>query len=150
MGANGLESQAERSSALHGNKPRFASSTVPSLVCKRRLALLQILAKRLIVVIAGEVMDYELNRPFTHLRQMTEGQDPRKIDLRGSDQVRLGASPRGAPPRRRSSASDPSSEEFESSKDFDPKSDLSAFLSGLRFEKRNLLAKFPLDLTVLK
>ena len=125
--------------------PQFASPAVPGLVGKRRPTLLPILVKRLIVGVAGEIVDYELNIPFTYLHQITEGQNPRKIDLSGSDHVRLGASPRGAPFERRSSASNPSSEECESPWSLTSLSDVEASLAGLRFEKRSLLGELPVN-----
>ena len=93
MGPRCSEKWARRDSnpPPHGCEPRFASSTVPRLEGKRRPTLLPILGKRLIVCVAGEIADYELNRPFTYLHQMSAGRNPRNTDLRGSDQVRLGA-----------------------------------------------------------
>jgi hypothetical protein len=58
--------------------------------------LLQILVKRLIVNARGEIVDYKLDRLFTDLRQIAEGQGPRKINSSGSDQIRLGAHTRSA------------------------------------------------------
>jgi hypothetical protein len=133
----------------HGCEPRFASSTVPRLEGKRRPTLLPILGKRLIVCVAGEIADYELNRPFTYLHQMSAGRNLRNTDLRGSDQVRLGASPKRAPLGRRSSPIDstsPPSKEFESPLVGLPIADVTAFLAGLRFEHRDKLADLPFNL----
>jgi hypothetical protein len=58
--------------------------------------LLQILVKRLIVNARGEIVDYKLDRLFTDLRQIAEGQGTRKINSGGSDQIRLGAHTRSA------------------------------------------------------
>ena len=119
------------------------------MVRKRRLTLLHIRVKRPIVGSSGEIVDNELNRSFTYLHQLTEGQNPRKIDLRGSDQVRLGASPKRAPSKRRSSPIDstsPPSKEFESPLVVPPISDVTAFLAGLRFEHRDKLADLPFNL----
>ena len=59
--------------------------------------------------------------------------------------VTNGAAPGAA---ARSSAPNAPSKEFESSQVLRPESDLSAFLSGLRFEKRNVLDELPFDLHI--
>jgi hypothetical protein len=105
--------------------------------------LLRILAKRLIVYQLGEIVGYELNKPFAYLHRIARGNTPGEIVSGGSEQVRLGAQTPRAPFERRSSASNTSSEWFKSSWNPDPKLSLSAFLSGLRFEKRNLLDELP-------
>jgi hypothetical protein len=68
-----------------------------------RWVMLHVRAECLIVNACGEIVDYELNRPFTYLHQTTEGQNPRKIMSSGSDQIRLGAHASGASQSRRSS-----------------------------------------------
>ena len=90
MGAGGLEPQAERSSALHGCEPQFAFSTVSRMVGKRRPTLLQVLVKRLIVNQLGEIVGYELNKPFAYLHRITRENTLGEIVSGGSDQVRLG------------------------------------------------------------
>jgi hypothetical protein len=94
-------------------------------------------------------VDYELNRPFTYLNQITEGQNPRNMISSGSDQICLGAPPQLAPFLRRSSPADsvsPRSEGFESPLVGPPIADVTAFLADLRFEHRDKLADLPLDL----
>ena len=55
--------------------------------------MLQVCAECLMVNVHGEIVDYELNRPFTYLRQITEDQNLHKIMSNGSGQVRLEAPP---------------------------------------------------------
>ena len=64
---------------------------------KLRATLLQVLEKRLVVNTLGDIVDFEMNKPFNYLRQISKGQDPELIMLRGSDQVRLGARAQRAP-----------------------------------------------------
>jgi hypothetical protein len=67
----------------------------------------------------------------------------------GSTLIRLGASEKRAPSKRRSSPVDtvsPPSKGFESPLVVPPINDIETFLAGLRFEKRNLLAELPSDL----
>jgi len=133
----------------HGCEPRFTSSTVPRLEGNWRSTLLPILAKRLIVNQLGEIVGYELNKPFAYLHRIARGNTPIDIGSKGSDQVRLGASPKRAPSKRRSSPIDstsPPSKEFESPLVQPPITDVTAFLAGLRFEHRDKLADLPLHL----
>jgi hypothetical protein len=74
----------------------------------------------------------------------------RNREAYGSEQISLGAHTPGAPKNRRSSASNTPQKEFESPKAIDLKSDLSAFLSSLRFEKRNLMAELRLALAEIE
>jgi hypothetical protein len=115
----------------------------PKLV---RLAMLQVLIKRLIVNSQGENVDIDLNSPFTFLHNISESVDSPIYWSKSSKWIQLGASPRGAPSRRRSSASNSPSEEFESPWAPTSISDVGTFLAGLRFEKRNLLDELPINL----
>ena len=113
------------------------------------MLMLHVCAECLIVNACGEIVDHELDRPFTYLHQITEGQNPRKIMSSGSDQVRLGAQAPGAPSERRScpvKAASSSAERFESPLVVPQITDVKAFLAGLRFEHRDKLADLPLHL----
>jgi hypothetical protein len=136
----------------------------PRLVGKRRPTLLHIRVKRPIVGIAGEIVGYELNKPFAYLHRITGGNTPGEIVSGGSDQVRLGACRKNGTSRSRfylrenggshspkaafgaaarSSPVDsvsPPSKEFESPLVGPPIGDVTAFLAGLRFEHRDKLA----------
>jgi hypothetical protein len=68
---------------------------------------------------------------------------------KSSTWVRLGAQTSGAPPERRSSPiywASSDEKGFESPQVVSPITDVTAFLAGLRFEKRKLLDELPLDL----
>jgi hypothetical protein len=102
-----------------------------------------------IFIVHSEIVDYELNSPFSYLRLVIDNNHSFFDLLVSSTWVRLGASPKRAPSERRSSpvnqASLPS-KEFESPLVVPPINDIETFLTGLRFEKRNLLAGLPSDL----
>ena len=110
--------------------------------------MLHVCAECLIVNACGEIANYELDRPFTYLRQITEGQNPRKIISSGSDQIRLGAQVPGAPSERRSSPVESMAHGFESPQVVSPITNVTAFLACLRFEHRDKLAELPLDLVI--
>ena len=120
-----------------------------------------------IFIVNSEIVDYELSSPFTYLRLVVESNGSSELMFKSSTWVRLGASsqkpairpvsylrrttqsfspPQGAPSERRSSASIPSSNQFESSWVPTSISDVETFLAGLRFEKRNLLDELPGEL----
>ena len=123
-----------------------ASTLYGRLKDKQRSTLLQALTKRIIVDANGTIISHELNPPFQYISEVVEGIHRDNVMLSGSTLIPLGAQPQGAPYRRRSSALNSSSNEFESSWSGDSRSDLSTFLSGLRCEKRNLLDERTLDL----
>lgn len=59
---------------------------------KNKARLLKILAKRIIIDPDGQIIDYELNSPFTYLRYLDEGLNAlQSYPVRDSEQVRLGA-----------------------------------------------------------
>ena len=121
---------------------RIKTSAVerPKLV---RLAMLQVLIKRLVFISQGENVDIDLNSPFTFLHGISESVDSPIYWSKSSKWIQLGASPRGAPNKRRSSASNSPSKEFESPWVPQPNTNVAAFLAGLRFEKRDLLSGHP-------
>jgi hypothetical protein len=141
-GAERILTDVERESALHLDDLdaallllSTASSLYPRLPKKQRRSILQILAKRLIVNQLGEIVGYELNKPFAYLHRITGGNIPIKNISGGSDQVRLGAQGSGAPPKRRSSpiyGELLGEEGFESSQVVPPITDVAAFFAGLR------------------
>jgi len=111
--------------------------------------LLQDFAECPIVNVRGEIVDYEFKLPFTYLHQVIDNNHS-SFDLPvSSTWVRLGASEKRAPSKRRSSPVNPvspPSKEFESPLVVPSINDTETFLAGLRFEKRNLLAELPSDL----
>jgi DNA invertase Pin-like site-specific DNA recombinase len=59
---------------------------------KNKARLLKILAKRIIIDPDGQIIDYELNSPFTYLRYLDEGLNTlQSYPVLDSEQVRLGA-----------------------------------------------------------
>ena len=62
------------------------------------------------------------NSPFAYLYRPAKSNGSSEMMSKSSTWVRLGASPQGAPFKRRSFASNPPSEQFESSQDLSPKS----------------------------
>lgn len=101
---------------------------------------------RLMVDVDGTIVDFELNSPFAYLYQLAKGHCS-SIDRSNSSKfIALGASPRGAPSERRSSASNFPSKKFESPWPLKSISDVETFLAGLRFENRNLLDTLPSNL----
>jgi hypothetical protein len=96
---------------------------------------------RFIVDAGSTIADYELNSPIAYLYPLAKSNGSSAMMSKCSTWFSLGAQIHGAPQLRRSSASNSPSEEFETSQDLSQNSDLSAFLSSLRFEKRNLLAE---------
>ncbi len=63
----------------------------PRLDEKRRSTLLQILAKQIIVDATGEIIDHELNSPFTYLRSLVDNLSAPDNGEGGSEQIREGA-----------------------------------------------------------
>jgi hypothetical protein len=106
-----------------------------------------------ISIVHSEIVDYELNSPFTYLRQVSDNNHSFFDLLVSSTWVRLGASEKRAPFERRSSPVNPDSspsKDFESPLVEPPINDIETFLVELRFEKRNLLAELPCDLVECK
>ena len=96
---------------------------------------MQVLVKRLIVNQLGEIVGYELNKPFAYLHRITGENTSGEIVSGGSDQVRLGAQGPGAPPRRHSFlifGESVGEEGFESSQVVPPIIDVAAFFASLR------------------
>jgi DNA invertase Pin-like site-specific DNA recombinase len=119
------------------------------LTDEQRALLLRVLTKRLIVNCYGEIVDYELNTPFTYLHRLVESNLSPIVISNSSKRIHLGAPPRGAPCDRRSSpicGGSAADKGFESSQGDSPSSDITIFLSGLRFEHRDKLADLPLHL----
>ncbi len=58
---------------------------------KEKTKLLQILAKRIMVNPDGEISDHVLNSPFMYLRQIADEQISISQNLRGSEQITVGA-----------------------------------------------------------
>jgi hypothetical protein len=58
---------------------------------KERAILLQILAKKIIVNLQGEIVDQELNSPFAYLHTLADEIQSPNSNARGSDQIPLGA-----------------------------------------------------------
>ena len=58
---------------------------------KEKTKLLHILAKRIIVTPEGEIVDHVLNSPFMYLRQIADEQISISQNLRGSEQITVGA-----------------------------------------------------------
>jgi len=64
----------------------------------KRFAILQILAKRIMVDADGEIIEYELNSPFVYLRSLVQGLSTPRNGKGGSEQIREGASICQKPP----------------------------------------------------
>jgi hypothetical protein len=58
---------------------------------KERFTLLQILAKRIIISVSGQIIDQELQSPFAYLMDLASSFPTTLDDGCGSEQVRLGA-----------------------------------------------------------
>ena len=104
---------------------------------------------RSIVDAGGSFAYQEPNRPFAYLYRPAKSDGSSEMMSKCSTWVRLGASEKRAPSKRRSSpvksVSSPETE-FESPLVVPSINDIEAFLAGLRFEKRNLLDELPSDL----
>jgi hypothetical protein len=111
--------------------------------------MLQVFAECPIVNVRGEIVSYELPPPFTYLREVVESNGSSEMISKCSTWIRLGAHTPRAPSVRRSSpvnSASPPLKEFKSPLVVPPINDIEAFLAGLGFEKRNLLAELPDDL----
>ena len=58
---------------------------------KSKAVILKILAKRIMINAEKQIIDQELNSPFTYLRSIAESLEDSSGPCRGSEQVRLGA-----------------------------------------------------------
>ena len=55
-----------------------------------RAKILQIIAKRIIVILEGEIIDHVLHSPFVYLRRLIDEFQIKRIEPRGSEQLRSG------------------------------------------------------------
>ena len=71
----------------------------------KKSLILQIIINRLTVNVEGEIIDCDLNSPFSYLRQLADNESAAKSNQKCSTWFRLGAQHSRAPITRRSSAS---------------------------------------------
>lgn len=72
-------------------EPEPKRNVLPAAACTALvLTLLRLLAKRIIVNCTGEIVDYQLNTPFTYLRHLAESYEAAQTEDSGSEQISLG------------------------------------------------------------